>query len=178
MLYKKLLLLFSLLYQFQISAQKILINGDETSRLLKWEDFTGKPDKDSKYFAYTYCDITYHFDAFQFKKDTVKWQVFITMELSKNSWRKKDKVTDTLLQHEQGHFYIGTLCAREMQQKINTTVFFKSDYVSKLNAVIKDVNDKYKKLEQQYDEATHHHANREEQWKWDAFFISELSKSR
>ena len=178
MFFKMFLPVFFFFFQFQSSAQKILINGEETTRLLNWDDFTGKPDKESKYFAYTYCNITYRYDAFQFKGDTVKWQVFVTMELGKNSWRKKDKVTETLLKHEQGHFYIGTLCAIEMQQKINSTVFFKNDYQTKLNAIIKDVNDKYKKLEQQYDETTNHYANREEQWKWDAFFISELSKYR
>jgi len=174
---KKILSTLTLLYCLQTSAQKTIINGEETSRPLKWDDFTGQPDNASPYFAYTYWNTTYRYDAFVFKGDTVKWQVQVTLELGKNSWRKKDKVTDTLLRHEQGHFDVGTLCVMEMQQRINNTVFLKNNYQAKLSSIIKEVVDKYKKLEVQYDEETNHYANREQQWKWDTFFAEKIKRT-
>lgn len=176
MLLKKIAAAFILLCSLQTAAQKIIINGEETSRLLNWDDFTGKPDKGSPYFAFTYWNTTCKYDAFRFKADTVQWKVQVTLDLGKNSWQKRDKVTDTLLKHEQGHFDIGILCAMEMQQKIDGTVFLRNDYQSKLSAIIKDVIDKYKKMDLQYDEETNHYANREQQWKWDAFFESKIKR--
>jgi predicted secreted Zn-dependent protease len=160
----------------QTSAQRIIIGGEETSGLLKWSDFTGSPDYGVEYFGFTYWNISYNYDAFQYKGDTAKWQVQITVELGKNSWKKKDKITDTLLKHEQGHFDIGILCAMELQQRVNATVFFKNDYQAKLAVLIKEVVDKYKKMDLQYDEETKHHANREQQWKWDAFFAEKIKR--
>lgn len=178
MLFKKLLLSVIILYSVSSFAQHIIIDGKETSRLLTWNDFKGRPDNGVEYHAFTYWNITYKFDAFKFSGDTVKWQVQITVELGTNSWKKKDKITDTLLKHEQGHFDVGIICAMELQERINSTVFFKNDYQSKLSAIIREVVDKYKKMDLLYDEETKHHANREQQWKWDAFFESRIKRKK
>lgn len=178
MLIKKLVLALILFCSLQTFAQKIIIHGEETSRLLKWDDFTGRPNMESPYFAFTYWNTTYKYDAFQFKGDTVKWQVQITLDLGTNSWRKRDKVTDTLLKHEQGHFDIGIICSIEMQQKINTTVFLRHNYQAQLSTVIKEIVDKYKQMDLLYDEESNHHANREQQWKWDAFFANKIKRPK
>jgi predicted secreted Zn-dependent protease len=177
MFFKRVLPAILLFCSMQTSAQRIIIGGEETSRSLKWSDFTGSPDYGVEYFGFTYWNISYSYDAFQYKGDTANWQVQITLELGKNSWKKKDKITDTLLKHEQGHFDIGILCAMELQQRVNTTIFFKNDYQAKLAVLIKEVVDKYKKMDLQYDEETKHHANREQQWKWDAFFNEKIKRN-
>ena len=157
-------------------AQKVIINGEETDRLLQWSDFTGRPDKTVDFFAFTYWNISYHYDAFLFQKDTVKWKVIIIVELGKNSWKKNDKISDSLLRHEQGHFNIGRLCATELQLKVDTTVFLKPDYQGKLAAIIRESVEKYKKKDLLYDEETNHCKNREQQLKWDIFFTTELAR--
>jgi hypothetical protein len=167
-----------LLFCFQLTAQRIIVNGQETSRLLKWDDFTGRPDQGAEWHAFTYWNITTRYDAFNFKGDTAKWNVMVTVEFGKNSWYKKDKVTDTLLKHEQGHFDIGILCAIELDQRIKSTAFFKANYQAKLNVLVHEVIDKYIKLEKDYDEETRHFTDREQQWKWDAFFDSKIRRSR
>lgn len=176
MLLKNILLAVIICGSLSSSAQHIIIDGKETSRLLTWDDFKGRPDNGVDYHAFTYWNTTYKYDAFQFKEDTVKWQVQITVELGRNSWKKKDKITDTLLKHEQGHFDIGILCAMEMQETINTTVFLKNNYQTKLSALIREIAEKYKKMDLQYDEETNHYANREQQWKWDAFFADKINR--
>ncbi len=165
-----------LLCSLRTTAQRIIINGEETSRLLKWDDFRGSPDHGSPYFAFTYWNTSCKYDAFMFKGDTVKWKVQITLDLGQNSWKKKDKVNDSLLKHEQGHFDVGILCAMELQEKINKTIFLRNNYQSKLSTLIKETVDKYKKMDLQYDEETRHYANREQQWKWDAFFDSKITR--
>ncbi len=176
MLLRKNLIAILLFCSATASAQRIIIGGEETSRLLKWSDFRGSPDYGSPYFAFTYWNTSYKYDAFVFKGDTVKWKVQITLDLGQNSWRKKDKVSDSLLKHEQGHFDMGILCAMELQEKVNNTVFFRNDYQSKLSVILKEIVDKYKKMDLQYDEETNHYANREQQWKWDAFFESKIGR--
>jgi hypothetical protein len=173
---KKLVPMLLLLSALPAAAQRIMINGQETSRLLTWEDFTGRPDKTSPWHAFTYWNITTRYDAFNFKGDTAKWNVIVTLEFGKNSWQKKDKVTDTLLKHEQGHFDVGILCAMELDRRIRNTAFFRSNYQAKLNELVKEVIDKYIGIEKQYDSETDHFTNREQQWKWDAFFASRIKK--
>ncbi|MBC7873744.1 MAG: DUF922 domain-containing protein [Ferruginibacter sp.] len=168
------IILFSCL---TVTAQKIIINGKETSRPLTWKDFPGTPDYDVSYSAFTYWNVTYRYDAFRLIGDTVKWEVVVTLDLGKNSWKKKDKITDTLLKHEQGHFDVGIICAMELQQQINAAVFLKNNYQVKLSALVKEVVDKYKKLDLQYDAETNHHINREQQWKWDALFADKIKRS-
>jgi len=130
------------------------------------------------HFAYTYWNIFYKYDAFDFKGDTAKWKVIISVEPGSNSRKRKGKVTDTLLRHEQDHFDIGVLCAMEIQEKVNYTVFFRHDYQSRLMIIIKEVIEKYRKAELQYDKETEHFFNREQQWKWDSFFSAKLKGKR
>lgn len=164
-------------WSFQASSQRILKNGIESSPVLTWDDFKGSPDISSPYFAYTYWYVTFAYDAFLFKKDTVDWKVIITVELTKNSWKKMDKISDSLLQHEQGHFNIGRICAMEAQRKVNAAIFLKStNYQEKLKAMVVEIVDKYRLLELKYDEETLHGSNPNEQLKWNSFFRGELSK--
>jgi hypothetical protein len=162
---------------YGVSAQKILVNGKEASPQLTWDDFKGKPDKSSPFFAYTYWSITYTYDAFSFKGDTVKWNVQIILDLTKDSWKKKDKLSDSLLKHEQGHFDIGVLCAQECQSLVNATVFLKNtDYLYNLRRIVGNTVEKYKRMNGQYDSETNHGKNRPAQFKWDTFFAEGLKK--
>src|SRR5688572_4581520 len=118
-----------LLLSHTLYAQEIRVNGQPRTPILTWDDFKGKPDKSSPFFAYTYWTINCLYDAFTLKGDTVKWNVKIVLDLTKDSWKKKDKLSDSLLKHEQGHFDVGRICAFEAQSLVSSTVFLKnSDY--------------------------------------------------
>ena len=179
---RPILIFFSacLLCSTDILSQKITINGEPGSPKLTWDDFKGKPDKSSPYFAYTYWDIFYSWAEVKFSGDTVKWDVKITLDLAKDrTWKKKDNISDTLLKHEQGHFDIGRMCAKEAQEKVRATVFLKNtDYKEKLRQVVTGVVMKYKYMNEQYDEETKHSANRVQQWKWDDLLTKEIDNYR
>lgn len=153
-----------------------MIGGEETSRMLTWDDFRGKPDKESSFFAYTFWNISTRYDAFLFKGDTVDWKVTVIYELGKDSWKKKDKTSDSLLRHEQNHFDIGRICAAELQSKIDSTVFLGSNYQSNIHAMVMECIKNCKKMNTQYDQETNHGGNREQQLKWDVFVSAELQK--
>jgi hypothetical protein len=96
MLLRVLVLIFFLKSTTVGFTQKVIINGKEENRLLRWDDFTGKPNKSSIYHAYTYWNVSAKFDNFIFAGDTAKLKVVVVVELKENSWKKKNEVTDTL----------------------------------------------------------------------------------
>jgi predicted secreted Zn-dependent protease len=176
MLQRSVLFVVALIFVFAVEAQKIMISGQQTSRPLVWEDFKGQPDGSVDYYAFTYWNISYQYDAFQFEQDVVKWKVNIIVELGKNSWKKNGKLSDSLLSHEQGHFNIGILCAMELQHTVDNTIFLKTDYQTKLAAIIKETVERYKQMDLLYDKETDHLKNREQQKKWDRFFSAEIAR--
>jgi hypothetical protein len=173
----KLFLSLSIVFLSTLSqAQTFIVNGEVTNRKLTWDDFKGRPDKGSGFDAYTFTKFQGKTKSFSMKGDTVLWEMEYVMELGKDSWVKKDKATDTLLQHEEGHFLIGKLLVLELTQRVKSTVFLKSNYQQKMNAIVKEVSEKYRDLEKVYDKETEHFRNRPEQWKWNKFFTDELAK--
>jgi len=170
-------LLLLVLVQSHCFAQDIVIGGETGNRPLTWNDFTGKPDKESSHDANTYWNIDYSFKGFQYKADTAVF-TGLTVKLefnSKQSWIKKDRQTDALLKHEQGHFNIGILCAKELQQTFTSTVFFKKDVQVKINALFGDIMKKYHEMGLQYDKETDHSKNKDEQRRWDELLQGKLA---
>ena len=159
-----------------VFSQKVFINGKEGDRPLNWGDFKGKPDNSSPFGAYTYTNFRTQPGSFSFKGDTVKWDqpVEYWVELGNDSWVKKEKCTDTLLQHEEGHFSIGKLLVLELNSRMNKTVFLKDNYKQQLMSISKEVSEKYRALEKAYDMEIEHSKNRAQQWKWDQRLKDEL----
>ncbi|WP_460913936.1 DUF922 domain-containing protein [Spirosoma areae] len=133
---------------------------------LSWEDFSGPVEADSKYSATTYWQVNYTYKVLSVHGDTVNldWQVFTS--LKGTSWVQPDKKTDELLQHEQGHFNIGQLCALRFNKVIKSTILLKSNYVEKINLIFKSILAEANQMDLQYDEETNHSRNRSEQKKW------------
>jgi len=176
---KKCICIFFLFSMSKVTlCQDVIINGANNNRLLTWDDFTGKPDKNSSHDANTYWNLNYGFKGISFKGDTVKFTgISVKLELNeKLSWIKQGKQTNTLLKHEQGHFNIGLLCQLEVIKQFNSTVFFMTDYQSKIQAIFTALLEKYRLLGVQYDEETNHSKNQESQDSWNVFFTKELNK--
>jgi len=169
---------FLLLCFFSASGQTVLINGEKTTRPIRWDDFTGTPDQSTNLFAYTYWNIRYNWDAFTYKGDTAQLKVNVIVELGKNSWKKTDKVTDSLLDHERGHFYIGWLCAIAFQKRVNAAVLLRQNYESVIAGIFNEELEKYRQMELLYDNETNHFYNRVQQRKWDLYFEKELQPYR
>lgn len=173
---RKLILATILLCSVGLSAQTVIINGEKTNRLLNWDDFNGEPDHSVDLYAYTYWYVGYKWDPFLFRGDTVNWKVEVTLTLEKRSWKKTDKVTPTLLEHEQGHFNIARLFAIAFQERVNNTVFFRRNYQTRIKEIFNEELEVCRIMEALYDKETEHFRNREQQKKWDLFLKEELEK--
>ena len=161
-----------------IFCQDIIINGSNKYRLLSWDDFTGKPDKNSPYQANTSWGIFYGFKGVNFVEDTAKLTGFsATLKFDENkSWIKEGKQTASLLKHEQGHFDIGLICQREIIKQISSTVFLKSDFQNKVKKTFSDTMEKYHLMQLKYDEETNHSQNQQNQDKWNDFIAKALQQ--
>ncbi len=171
------LLVIALLLSVNIFSQKILVNGQEANGKLSWSDFTGKVDENSSFNAFTAYKFNTKFENVKFVGDSAKINGFeVILELDqKNSWAKKDKVTDDLLVHEQGHFNLGILCIKEIMSKFREAKFTKNNYNALLQNIVSDASNKYNDMGVKYDEETNHSKNTDQQKKWNSFFSEKLN---
>jgi predicted secreted Zn-dependent protease len=87
--------------------------------------------------------------------------------LRSDSWVRANKQTQRLLNHERGHFKIGKICAKEIQETINSMTFDRYDYAKQINVVYWKIIEKYREFEKQYDSETDHYKNQAQQELWD-----------
>jgi Bacterial protein of unknown function (DUF922) len=159
-------------------GQKILIGSTEGNRPLVWSDFIGKVDEGSSFAAMTYWNINYKMGNVQIKDDELiigSFEVILSFN-NANSWVKKEKMTSSLLQHEQVHFDIGVLCMKSFLEKRKALVLTKKNYNEKLQLLFKDVSKKYQDMGVEYDKETDHSKNLPQQIKWNNFIKEELIK--
>lgn len=175
---KNLLAVVLLLLVEKSFSQKIIINGEQSNRLLQWKDFTGSPDNNSSFFAYTAYKTEVKFDNVEFNGDNAIIKGFaIVLELdAKKSWVKKGKESEDLLKHEQGHFDVGLLYMQEVIKKMAETNFTRSGYQQEIRKLIADTHQKYKDMGTQYDKETNHSIKKDEQEKWNLFFNKQVER--
>lgn len=94
--------------------------------------------------------------------------ITVTMTVESDSWVVKDKKSDYLLNHEQGHFDITALLWRDMSNEI---LRIRAQTTSALESEVKRVMARYgpifKKMNDRYDAETGHSLKQDVQGKWD-----------
>jgi len=155
-----------------VSAQQVIISGKPGNRPLVWSDFSGTPDDSNPFSAMTWWSLNYSTSNVTITDGTVNIGSFnVVLELDpKYSWVKKDKGTDDLLRHEQGHFYLALMCMKELLAKEKEQTFTKNSLNRQVQSLFEDVMKKYRDLEVKYDKETDHSKNKEEQEKWNEYF--------
>jgi hypothetical protein len=171
------LVMTAILFSYCSFGQKIMVNGQESTGQLIWSDFTGRVDKGSSFNAFTSYKFNTKVGNIKFVGDSAIINGFeVILEFDqKNSWAKKDKVTDDLLVHEQGHFNLGILCVKEIMKKYKEAKFTKSNYNSLLQSIVNESSRKYNEMGIKYDEETDHSKNIEQQLKWNKVFAEQLA---
>jgi hypothetical protein len=148
-------------------------------RQLTIDDFQGPPDyANGGMIAYTNCTIEFRYVAY---KEDGYYRLDFDIELKVNndkSWMDKRRVTSgemltEVLKHEQGHYIIAYLEQQELVRAVGKTVFH-DDYRSEARAIFNRIDAKYKQLNLDYDDDTHHMTNREQQHSWDLYFKKRL----
>src|SRR5689334_8291365 len=114
-----LIIAFVLVSAVSISAQNV--NGKEIKdRDIEWSDFVGDVVQTSQFDAVTNWVTTYSFPRPTFEGDKARIKLTVHLFLRADSWVKPDKKTPRLLNHERGHFKIGKICAKEIEETVNS----------------------------------------------------------
>ena len=74
--------------------------------------------------------------------------------------------TDYLLNHEQRHFDLAESGAREFRKKLKQARFTPENFQKEVQNITREIDEKYKKLQQQYDKESDHSRNEEKQNEW------------
>lgn len=164
---KNLLLLCVLILVSTLPAFAQEVDGKEIiNRQIQWSDFVGEIDESSDFDAVTNWAITYRFSAPTIRNGRARVKVTTRIFLRSDSWVRPNKKSARLLEHERGHFKIGQLCAREIEETLSAEIFSASDYAQEIEARYLEIIEKYKEIEKQYDEDTDHYRNVKQQAIW------------
>lgn len=87
--------------------------------------------------------------------------------IKQKSWVKDGSLNDTILKHEQTHFDICELHARELRKTIMATTFHPASVASELESLYKKEYALYKKEQAKYDSETNHSINYKQQKEWE-----------
>lgn len=167
-----LLLLFSISFAF---AQDIEIPW-KASEKLSWSDFKGEPDYNHPYAAITYSGMSYGFSA-----DVVNGKVWVKYEVksffvANKSWVKRWFLKDKgLLAHEQLHFDITELYAREFRKRLSEMTFTEN-VKAEIKQVYESITSEKVKLQKLYDVETDHSKKELAQKNWQQKIQTELQK--
>jgi hypothetical protein len=133
----------------------------QENRKLSWDDFQGKPDKDSPNAALTSSGIQADFSF-----GSKGYSFSIRCRFNKNrSWVKIK--TDNILSHEQGHFDITEIFARKFCKALREYRYNEKTVQQDLQKIYHDVLTEHQEWQVRYDRETNHSINREEQQAWE-----------
>lgn len=132
-----------------------------SNRKLTWNDFQKEADASDPLHAMTSTNISVqaHCDGNEMKFD-VKCQFAVL-----DSWTK-NKSSESLLQHEQLHFDITEIYARQLRQKLEQQKSLCTGDKRKFNAVVNKVFADWKKTQERYDAESKHGIDGAKQQQW------------
>jgi hypothetical protein len=133
---------------------------------LEWKDFTGEPDLQSGRWASTYTHVYYRYNVRSLRLDTAFIDLRSWPVLERRSWVIRDRESDELLTHEQGHYDLAIYLALKFRKQTDTMTFHLADFRSKIDSTFKSLHEAVTKMELLYDEETNHMLNREAQLRW------------
>ncbi len=157
-------------------AQTIIVRGKPSTGVLTWDDFTGKPDKHSRFSAQTAARIYPNIRSPKLTGDTIHFRhVEIIVELdSFRTWSRPKERTEELLIHEQNHFDIAVIFAKRYLRQIHTTVFTRSNVDSLLEQIHKINISESNITQRRYDEETRHGKDKAKQQAWNSWVALKL----
>lgn len=144
----------------------------EENRKLTWEDFKAAPLKIGNTAAMTTTHLGF---SYSIKNGIITYKVECRFEKNKSWGLIKN---DWVLKHEQGHFDIAEIFARNLNKSINEYQLNKSSFQKDLDAIYKSVVAEKEKFQQQYDDETDYSRNKTKQEEWFKKIESELKQNK
>lgn len=121
------------------------------SRRLSWEDFKGNPDSLDTHHAMTAANLAVDAKCNGTKFNYTVRCVFLPTE----SW-SKNKKSERLLQHEQMHFDLTEVHARQLRKKLQALGSSCSNVQSKLNETVSAAFAEWKAEQRKFDHLSDH----------------------
>ena len=141
---------------------------------VSWDDFQGPPGENTWFLAEIYWYVSYDLKVLE-TTNKFKIEVVANCQINKaRSWVKSKY--DELLEHEQGHYNIGYLCALMFQKRVKMTRFMRNNYQEDVRRMFNDTMREYCQMEKEYDEETNHMIDGEMQVKWNEDLIQKLKE--
>ncbi len=141
---------------------------------LNWSDFKGKPTN-SRAAAVTASGITYQFSSMSKGDDVILDFEVSTHFYPHKSWYQPELCDDVILGHEQLHFDISELYARQMRKRLRETRF--TQHVkAEIKAIYKEITVALNDFQNRYDEETNFSRNREQQQLWNTSIKTALER--
>ncbi|MFM2386084.1 MAG: hypothetical protein RL660_841 [Bacteroidota bacterium] len=145
---------------------KLQANQLPYTKHLTWQNFKGVMPEDNGYSALTSTQFGYGLSIRTVDdKSTIKFTLrFYFDELGS---KKKSTVSDSLLAHEQGHLDIAWCIYQQFKDSVQARQWQAKNIQAEASEVFHYYQQLTLDLQHQYDEATQHSVNREQQLLWD-----------
>lgn len=167
-----LLLIFTTTGILHAQDSRIPWNQD---RPLVWEDFRGEADLNVRFNASTNSGIGF---SWSYKSDQngedFQYEISNFFD-SEKSWVKTGSESPHLLKHEQLHFDISELHARQFRKSLSqfeTSKNIKAD----LNRLYRQHEQERLQMQRRFDQETKHSMNKEAQVNWETYIQKQLKK--
>lgn len=143
----------------------------QSSRKLTWNDFQSAVDANDPLHAMTSTNISVQANC---QGNVVQFEVKCQFALHE-SW-SKNKGSEILLQHEQLHFDLTEIYARQLRQKLSQLKNLCTSDRSKFNVTVNKVFADWKKEQNRYDTESDHGLNDEKQLYWSEQIAARLQE--
>lgn len=140
---------------------------------LTWNDFRGRPNRGGNTVALTSSGLGIVYRSQRSGPPIIDVQCVFYGD---NSWVKDDGRTDYILQHEQLHFDITELFARELRRRINQLPEKQRTWQN-VQRLYTTVNRECDAMQIRYDGQTHHSTDENSQFAWFNWVNDNLDRS-
>ena len=146
-----------------------------TATKLTWDDFKGKPDPASNAAAITNAGIGFKM-MFHSKDNLATLNITVDCNFSKNdSWVKKGKKTDYILNHEQHHFDIAYIFAMKFIHDLQVAKYTMNDYNKTIDKIYEDTQRGLLTMQNDYDRETKNSQLTDQQELWNKKIDTQVS---
>lgn len=147
----------------------------DKNKPLRWDDFKGEPNIDSRSVAVTTSGFGYVASMVRnSEKQEIKIDVYCHFDKSK-SWVKKEAKRDDILRHEQLHFDLSYLAASRFKKRLEQYHFTNVNYKTILPQMYREELDWLNETQKDYDFETRHGLDEEAQALWEEKVKKELA---
>jgi hypothetical protein len=143
----------------------------QADRRLSWDDFQSEADQQQALHAMTSTNIEVQANC---QGNQVQFAVRCVFK-TKDSW-SKNKQSLRLLAHEQMHFDLTEVHARQLRQVLSRATGLCGSRKSQFSAIVEDQFAKWKTEQDLYDLESNHGLNQEQQLAWEAKIAHQLQQ--